>query len=107
MTWSVTEDVLRGTVSCTTESGSTYDVHHDGVASEHYLGVVCVDRATFAQRAEAECSFVLRWGEVSVRVSSSMTVTVSEQGYEVEIEATAYEGETQVSHRSWQETVLR
>ena len=107
VTWSITEDVLRGTVSCTTESGSTYEVNHGGQATEHYRGVVSVDRATFAQRAEAECTFRLTWGDVAVRVTSTMTVDVTEAGYDVAIEATAYDGDSEISHRTWRESLPR
>ncbi len=107
VTWSLTEDVLRRTVTCTTESASTYEVNHGGEATERYRGTVCVDRASFAQRAEAETTFRLRWGEVAVRVTSTMTVQVGESGYDVAIECVAHDGDEEVSRRRWAEHVPR
>ena len=51
--WSVTRDVLRRTTTCAVRSGSTYEIPHDGTASEEYVGEVVVDRRTFAQWADA------------------------------------------------------
>jgi hypothetical protein len=72
---------------------------------------VTVDRRTFAQHAAAECGYRLTWpgfeaGE-DVRVTSTMRVDVTADGYDVAIEATAYDGERQVSHRTWTEHVPR
>ena len=87
--------------------GSTYDVPHDGSASEEYAGEVAVDRRTFAQHASAECTYRLRWPDVDVRVTSTMRVDVTGEGYYVVIEADAFDDEELVSHREWAEQFPR
>jgi predicted acyl esterase len=105
--WTVTRDVLRRTTTCAVRHGSTYDVPHDGRASEQYAGEVVVDRRSFAQHAAADCSFSLTWPGVDVRVSSTMRVDVTTDGYDVVIEADAHDGGEHVSHREWREHVPR
>ena len=102
-TWTVSRDVLRRTTTCTVRHGSTYEVPHDGTASEEYAGEVVVDRRTFAQHATAECSYRLRWPEADVRVTSTMRVDVGPDGYDVVITAAAVEGVQPVAHRVWTE----
>ena len=67
----ITRDVLRDTTSCAVRHGSTYEVPHEGQASEQYAGSVSVDRRTFAQQASADCTYRLRWPGIDVSVSSS------------------------------------
>ena len=93
VTWTVTRDVLRRTTTCAVRHGSAYAVPHDGTASEQYAGEVVVDRRTFAQHASADCTFRLTWPGVDVRVDSTMRVDVTADGYDVAIEATAYDGD--------------
>jgi predicted acyl esterase len=111
VTWQVTDDVLARTTTCSVHSETTYTVPHDGTAGESYSGSVSVDRRSFAQRADAETSFRLTWPEVTVRVTSTLTVLVGAEGHEVRIDLTAYEddgfGPEQVAHRTWQESVPR
>jgi uncharacterized protein len=111
VTWQVTDDVLARTTTCSVHSETTYDVPYGGTSHESYSGSVTVDRRTFAQRADAHTSFRLTWPEVTVRVTSTMTVLVGTESHDVRIEATAYEddgfGEEQVAHRTWQESVPR
>ena len=95
--------MLRRTTTCTVRHGSTYEVPHDGTASEEYAGEVVVDRRTFAQHASAECSYRLRWPEADVRITSTMRVDVGPDGYDVVITAAAVEGEQPVAHRVWTE----
>ena len=107
VTWAVSRDVLRRTTTCAVRHGADYAVPHGGTASETYAGEVSVDRRTWAQHAAAECGYRLTWPGVDVRVTSTMRVDVTAQGYEVAIQATAYEGEQQVSHRTWAEHLPR
>ena len=103
----MTRDVLRRTTTCAVRHGADYAVPHGGTASETYAGEVTVDRRTFAQHAAAECGYRLTWPGEDVRVTSTMRVDVTADGYDVAIEATAYDGEQQVSHRTWTEHVPR
>jgi hypothetical protein len=107
VSWTVTRDVLRRTTTCAVRHGSEYAVPHDGTASEHYAGEVVVDRRTFAQHASADCTFGLRWPGVEVRVSSTMRVDVTTDGYDVHITADAHDGPEHVSHREWTEHLPR
>ena len=109
--WTTSRDVLRRTTTCAVRHGAEYDVPHAGTASERYVGEVVVDRRTFAQHAAADCAYRLVWPDVEdgvdVRVTSTMRVDVTADGYDVAIAATAYDGEEQVSHRTWTEHVPR
>ena len=107
VTWSVTRDVLRRTTTCKVRSVASYDIPHEGTALEDYRGEVGVDRRTFAQWATAETTFRLTWPGVEVRVVSTLRVDIGPDGYDVAIEADAFDDEEQVGHREWRETVLR
>jgi uncharacterized protein len=108
VSWTVARDVLRDVTTCAVEHGADYDIPR-GTASEHYAGSVVVDNRSFAQHAEASCTYRLSWPDASVdvRVTSTMRVDVGADGYDVAITATAFEGETQVSHREWSEHLPR
>ena len=103
----MTRDVLRQTTTCAVRHGAEYDVPHDGTATEQYAGDVVVDRRTFAQHASADCTYRLTWPGVDVRVTSTMRVDVTADGYDVRIDVTAYDGDEQVSHRDWSEHIPR
>ena len=105
--WTVTRDVLRRTTTCAVDHGASYDVPHGGTATEQYAGEVVVDRRTFAQHAVADCTYRLTWPGVDVRVTSTMRVDVRAEGYDVVIDADAYDGGEQVSHRTWTEHIPR
>jgi hypothetical protein len=107
VTWSVTRDVLRGTTTCAVRSAASYDTPYDGTALEDYRGEVAVDRRTFAQRATAETTFRLTWPGVEVRVVSTLRVDIGPDGYDVAIEADAFDGADQVGHREWREVMPR
>jgi hypothetical protein len=107
VSWTTTDDVLRRTTTCSVRHGSTYDTNHEGTATEEYAGAVTVDRRTFAQRAEADCTFRLAWPDIDVRVASTMRVGVTAEGYDVAIEAQAFEGDEPVGRRSWSERLPR
>jgi len=107
VSWTVTRDVLRQTTTCAVRHGSTYGVPHDGTATEEYAGEVAVDNVSFAQHAAAECTFRLSWPGVEVRVTSTMRLDVTADGYDVRTDVTAYDGDEQVSHREWSEHVPR
>lgn len=108
VSWTVTRDVLRDVTTCAVDHGSAYEIPH-GTAFEHYSGRVAVDNKTFAQHATAAATFGLTWpaANVSVRVTSTMRVDVGPTGYDVAIDATAYDGDTLVSHREWREHIPR
>ncbi|HMD11723.1 MAG TPA: hypothetical protein VKG90_05270, partial [Marmoricola sp.] len=60
-----------------------------------------------AQHASASCSFAITWPGADVRITSTMRVDVRAEGYDVVIDADAYDGEQHVSHRTWTEHVPR
>jgi predicted acyl esterase len=107
VSWTTTRDVLRQTTTCSVRHGSTYDIPHDGTATEEYVGDVAVDNVTFAQHATATCTYRLTWPGIDVRVTSSMRLEVTADGYDVAIAVTAYDGDLQVSHREWSEHMPR
>jgi len=107
VSWTISRDVLARTTTCTVRHGSTYDVPHDGVATERYAGEVTVDRKTFAQEAVAECSFILSWPGIEVLVRSTLRVDIGRAGYDVVIDVQAYEGGVVVAQRGWAEHVPR
>jgi hypothetical protein len=107
VSWTITDDVLRRTTTCTVRHGSDYAIPHDGHAWEVYAGDVVVDRRTFAQTASADCTYRLTWPGVDVRVTSSMHVDVGAAGFDVTIESEAYDGDELVSRRQWSEHVPR
>jgi hypothetical protein len=107
VTWTISRDVLERTTTCAVRHGAEYAVPHDGVASEQYSGEVVVDRRTFAQHASADCSYRLTWPGIDVRVSSTMRVDVTAEGYDVVIAADAYDDGNLVSHRAWSEHIPR
>jgi len=105
--WTITDDVLRRTTTCSVRHGTDYATHYDGHAWEHYEGDVVVDRRTFDQSAEANCSYRLTWPGVDVRVSSTMHVGITRNGIDVTIETKAYDGDELVSERRWAEKLAR
>ncbi len=110
--WSLTDDVLRRTTTATTHVVSSYEIPGDGTALEDYRGEVGVDRRSFAQWATAETTYRLTWPDVDgesvdVRVVSTLRVDIGPDGYDVVIEADAYDDEDQVGHREWRETIPR
>jgi hypothetical protein len=107
VTWTVSDDVLGRVTRCAVRHGSSYDVPHGGTAEESYAGEVSVDRRTFEQTASADCTFRLRWPETDVRVGSTMQVAVTADGYDVHIDATAWERDREVTRRSWHERFPR
>ncbi len=107
LTWTVNRDVLGRRTWCVVRHGSSYAVPHEGIASEEYAGEVSVDRRTFAQYASAECAYGLRWPDVDVRVTSTMRVDVTGEGYYVFIDLDAFEDGELISHREWAEQFPR
>jgi predicted acyl esterase len=107
VTWSVTRDVLRRTTTCTVRSVASYDTPHDGTALEDYRGKVAVDRRTFAQWATAETTFRLTWPGIEIRVIATLRVDIGPDGYDVVIEADAFDGDEPFGHREWREFMPR
>jgi hypothetical protein len=105
--WTITDDVLRRTTTCSVRHGSDYETPHDGHAWEEYAGDVVVDRRTFAQQARADCTYRLTWPGIDVRVTSTMTVGLDESGLDVTVDVEAYDGEEQVARREWTERLPR
>ena len=103
VTWSVTRDVLRRTTTCAVRNVASYDVPRDGTALEDYRGEVGVDRRTFAQWATAETTYRLTWPGIEIRVVSTLRADIGPHGYDVVIEADAFDDEEQVGHREWRE----
>jgi hypothetical protein len=86
---------------------ASYEVPHDGTALEDYSGEVGVDRRAFAQWATAETTYRLTWPGIEVRVVSTLRVDIGPAGYDVVIEADAFDGDAQVGHREWREFMPR
>ncbi len=107
VTWTVTRDVLRRTTTCVVRHGADYTTPHDGSASEQYTGEVVVDRRTFAQHADADCTYTLTWPGIEARVHSTMRVDVSAGGYDVAIVVDAYDSGEHLARRKWREHVPR
>jgi predicted acyl esterase len=107
VTWSITRDVLRRTTTARTHVVAAYDIPGEGTALEDYDGEVGVDRRTFAQWADATTTYRLTWPGVEVRVVSTLRVDIGREGYDVVIVADAYDGEEQLGHREWRETIPR
>jgi putative CocE/NonD family hydrolase len=105
--WTITDDVLRRTTRCSVRHGSDYATHFDGHAWERYEGVVVVDRRTFDQRADADCTYRLTWPDVDVSVRSAMHVEINQSGIDVAIDLQAYEGDELVCERRWAEKLTR
>jgi uncharacterized protein len=107
VSWTISRDVLAHTTTCAVRHGSTYDVPHDGRATERYSGEVTVNRSTFAQRATAECSFILSWPGIEVLVRSTLCADIGSEGYDVVIDVQAHEDGVLVAQRSWAEHIPR
>jgi uncharacterized protein len=105
--WSVTDDVLRRTITARTHTVSEHDTPYDGHAREDYLGSVTVDRRTWAQTAHAVTTYDLTWPGVAVHVASTMDIAITRSGLEVAIDTVATLDGEPVSHRTWQETIPR
>ena len=105
--WTVTDDVLRRTTTCSVRHDTDYATPYDGHAWESYAGDVVVDRRTFAQHAWADCSYRLTWPGTDIRVQGSMEVDIGPEWIDVAIEVVAHDGEEQVAQRSWMEKLAR
>jgi hypothetical protein len=109
--WRVERDVLAGTTSCVVDHGSTYDTPHDGTATEHYEGRVTVDSATFEQGSTATTTFTLRWPDLEMSSTASMTVAITADSLDVAIDLSAEEltaaGRSTVGTRHWHEVIPR
>ncbi len=102
--WRMEQDVLRRTTSAVVDHGGTFASSYDGEATEHYRGRVSVDNQTFAQRAEAEASYELRWPGIRVTSRSVLDVRVGADAYDVSITLEAREGEDDgvlIGERRW------
>ena len=81
--------MLRRTTYARTHTVSDYATAYDGRAREDYLGEVSVDRRTHEQHAHAVTTFDLTWPEAALQVRSTMDVSITVAGIDVEIETVA------------------
>ena len=102
-TWEIRDDVLRRTTYARTHTVSAYDAPYDGRAREDYLGEVSVDRRTHEQHAHAVTTLDVTWPEAAVQVRSTMDVSITGAGIDVEIETVATRDGAVVSTRTWRE----
>jgi hypothetical protein len=107
VTWTVERDVLARTTRCAVAHGSTYDIPHGGSAAERYRGSVSVDQRTFAQRAQAEAEYALRWPDASVSTRAELDLLADEDAYRVSITLEARDGDEIVARRAWAEDIPR
>jgi uncharacterized protein len=111
LTWAIERDVLAGTTSCVVDHGSTYEIGHDGTATEHYEGLVSVDQATFEQRTSATTTFTIRWPGIEVSTTATMQVQVTAHSLAVSIDLAAREatetGFRTVATRRWEQQIPR
>ena len=105
--WTVTDDVLRRTTTCSVRHGTDYATPYHGHAWERYAGDVVVDRRTFAQHAWADCTYRLTWPGVDISVHGTMRVDIGAEGLDVAIDVVASDGDEQVAQRSWREKLPR
>jgi uncharacterized protein len=105
--WAITRDVLARVTEAKVDHGSTYDIPNGGSATEHYVGVVGVDRRTFAQTARAESTHIVRWPEATVTSRASLDLTADEDSFHVSITMAVSEGDELVGRREWIETIPR
>ena len=104
-TWEIRDDVLRRRTHARTHTVSDYATAYGGWAREDYLGEVSVDRRTHHQHAYAVTTFDLTWPEAALQVRSTMDVSITVAGIEVEIETVAGRDGDVVSTRTWRELI--
>ena len=105
--WTIERDVLARETRCTVDHGSTYEIPHDGAATERYRGTVSVNGRTFAQRAEAEAVHTIQWPEATVSCSAHLDLETSADEYRVAITLEVTEGDDVVGRREWREVITR
>ena len=89
--WRIDRDVLRRTVRCEVDHGSTYEAADGHEVTEHYAGWVEVDRRSFAQRAHSEVTFKLGWPEGEMCTYATMDLHAGPEAYDVDIRLEARE----------------
>jgi len=112
ITWRVSDDVLARTTTCLVDHGSTYGIAGEGSCTDHYDGVVTVDRRTWNQAAAASASFTLTWPEATVRTATTVEFTADATTFEVTVRVEAVEihpdrAETVLAKREWTRTIPR
>ena len=75
--WTVTDDVLRSTTTCSVRHGADYATPHDGHAWEQYAGEVVVDRRTLRPARRRRLHLPAHLAGLDVRVSSTMQVELT------------------------------
>lgn len=105
--WEIRHDVLSRRTTARTGSVSAYDTPYGGTAREDYQGSVWVERRSHEQGLHADTTFDLTWPGVVLQVRSVMDLAITVDGYEVSIEVLATRDGTEISRRSWTETIAR
>jgi putative CocE/NonD family hydrolase len=111
--WQVSRDVLRRTVRCSVDHGSTYEGWSGSAVAERYAGWVEVDRRSFVQTAHSDVSFRLGWPAAEVCTRATLDLRADEEAYEVDIwlearERHPYDEQSHlVAERHWHERILR
>jgi hypothetical protein len=111
--WRVERDVLRRTVRCVVDHGSTYDVADGAQATEHYAGWVEVDKRTFAQHAHSDVTFRLQWPDGEMCTHATLDLAADGHAFDVDIrlEASHRSPHDERSHvlaqRHWQRRIPR
>ncbi|HKD98163.1 MAG TPA: CocE/NonD family hydrolase [Micromonosporaceae bacterium] len=102
-TWRISDDVLTRTTSAYVEHGSTYPAR-GGTCTDHYTGLVSIDRRTWRQRATSSASFQLDLGGTRVRTEATVAFTADEHQTTIEVTLDAYEGDHPVAKRTWRDS---
>ncbi len=105
VTWRIERDVVTRETAAVIDHGDTYAIPHDGEASERYRGRVSVDTRTFAQRAEGDVDYTLRWIGIVAVTRSRMDLRIGPDAYDVTIALEAREdgpGHETIGERRWQ-----
>ena len=102
ISWRIERDVLAGTVACLVDHGSTFDTLYGGTATEHYIGRVTLDTASFGERAEADVTYRVDWPEASVTARSTLVVVADAENFVVTVTLAVFEGDEPVADRVWE-----
>jgi predicted acyl esterase len=101
--WQISNDVLTRTTSARVDHGSTYPAR-GGTCTDHYTGLVTIDRRSWCQRATSSASFRLDWGGIRVRTEAAVAYTADEHQTTIEVTLDAYEDDRPVVKRTWRES---
>jgi len=74
---------------------------------QSHRGTVEVNTTTFEQRVSAHCSYRLHWPEATIATEASLSVSVAEDAYHVQISVVAAENDDVVYRNHWKESIPR